>query len=320
MGLVVSVAMCTYNGAGFLREQLASIAGQQRLPDELVICDDQSTDGTVEIIENFAKHASFPVRLHINEKNLRSTKNFEKAIGLCRGDIIALADQDDVWHGDKLARIEDVFLKDPLVGAVFSDAHVVDQHLNSLGYRLWEVVEFDGPKNGHGPQTLFDALLKKNIVTGATMAFRSEFVPRISPIPDIWVHDGWIALVIAALAPVVAIDQPLIMYRQHAMNQIGAMMAGFQDKIRKAKASASLYAALVEQYEYASDWIRREIGCKKEVGRKLEEKVRHLRVRAELENKPKLARLPTIAQEVLARRYHRYSNGWRSVARDIALL
>src|SRR5882724_11959920 len=97
-GQRISVAMCTYNGAGFLSEQLESIAAQTRLPDELVICDDRSTDESVEIVRNFARHTPFSVRLEMNEENLGSTKNFEKSIGLCQGEIIALADQDDVWR------------------------------------------------------------------------------------------------------------------------------------------------------------------------------------------------------------------------------
>ena len=89
----LSIALCTYNGAQFLPAQLESMAAQTRLPDELVVCDDQSTDGSVEIIKSFAHHAPFAIRLEINAKNLGSTKNFEKAIGLCRGEIIGLSDQ-----------------------------------------------------------------------------------------------------------------------------------------------------------------------------------------------------------------------------------
>src|SRR4030095_14430308 len=89
--LFVSIALCSYNGERYLQEQLDSIAGQSRLPDELVVCDDRSLDETAEIIRAFASKVPFPVRLTINERNLGSTKNFEKAISLCRGDIILLS-------------------------------------------------------------------------------------------------------------------------------------------------------------------------------------------------------------------------------------
>src|ERR687894_3003245 len=99
-----SVAMCTYNGARFVAEQLASVAAQTRPPDELVVCDDGSTDETCRLVEEFAARAPFPVRLFVNERNLGSTRNFGRAVALCEGDLVALSDQDDVWHPEKLER------------------------------------------------------------------------------------------------------------------------------------------------------------------------------------------------------------------------
>src|SRR5467141_2319930 len=125
--LCISVAMCTYNGARFLPEQLESMAAQTRLPGELVVCDDRSTDESVEIVRNFARAAPFPVRLEMNEENLGSTKNFEKAIELCQGEIIALADQDDVWRPEKLSCIAGVLEPDDRIGAIFSDAELIDE-------------------------------------------------------------------------------------------------------------------------------------------------------------------------------------------------
>ena len=95
--LHISVAMCTYNGGKYLREQLISIAKQARLPDELIVCDDVSNDATLQILNEFQKMAPFPIRIHRNGVRLGVTKNFEQAIALCNGDIIALSDQDDVW-------------------------------------------------------------------------------------------------------------------------------------------------------------------------------------------------------------------------------
>ena len=83
----ISIALCTKNGARFLTEQLASFRRQTRLPDELVICDDCSNDGTIEIIKRFAETSAFPVLFNRNENNLGSTVNFERAISLCAGDI-----------------------------------------------------------------------------------------------------------------------------------------------------------------------------------------------------------------------------------------
>src|SRR5438552_15532105 len=123
----ISVALCTYNGARCLTEQLASRATQAKLPDELVVCDDESTDESAEIVRNFARNVRFPVRLEVNERNVGSIKNFEKAIGLCRGEIGALADQDDVWKDQKLSKLCIALQENPRAGYAFSNAELIDE-------------------------------------------------------------------------------------------------------------------------------------------------------------------------------------------------
>src|SRR5579875_202140 len=132
----ISVAMCTYNGERFLPEQLVSIAEQTVQPYELVVCDDGSNDSTVDLIEAFSRNVAFPVRLIRNVEfpvrlirnpvRLGSTQNFAKCIGLCTGDLIALADQDDHWEIDKLERIGGIFDADPAVTCVFSNGMLMD--------------------------------------------------------------------------------------------------------------------------------------------------------------------------------------------------
>src|SRR5205814_1057756 len=203
-------AMCTYNGGRYVGEQLDSIAAQTRRPDELIICDDRSTDETVRVVEEFAKSAGFGVRLYVNGRNLGSTKNFERAIGLCGGELIALADQDDVWLPGKLERLEQEFERDPCAGLVFSDAEVVDERLRPLGYTVWQSLGFDArARKTFAEGSGFEALLARNVVTGAAMAFRSRFRGLVLPLREVgggrygwpeWglIHDGWIALLIAA--------------------------------------------------------------------------------------------------------------------------
>src|SRR5271167_1343074 len=91
MAVFLSVALCTYNGAGFVEEQLASIAQQRHPPDELVVADDCSTDRTLDILQDFAAKAPFPVTIFCNSNRLGSTKNFDAVIQRCQGDVIALA-------------------------------------------------------------------------------------------------------------------------------------------------------------------------------------------------------------------------------------
>jgi Glycosyl transferase family 2 len=218
----LSVALCTYNGARYLREQLDSIAGQTRPPDELVVCDDGSTDATLAILEGFAAAAQFPVRIHGNRTPLGTPKNFERAIGLATGEIIALADQDDVWYPHKLERLEQELARSERIGLVFSDADVVDDRLRPAGYRLWQALRAcERNRRLIARGRLFEALVRDNLVTGCTAAFRSAYKDLVIPVPTACAHDSWAALVIAAVADVARIDAPLLAYRQHAGNQSG---------------------------------------------------------------------------------------------------
>src|SRR5215210_7844615 len=113
-----SVALCTYNGARFLREQLQSIAEQQTPPFELVLSDDASSDDTFAIAREFARSAAFPVELHRNPTRIGTVANFDQTISRCRGEVIFLCDQDDVWRPDKIGRMLPRF-DDPLVACVF---------------------------------------------------------------------------------------------------------------------------------------------------------------------------------------------------------
>ena len=219
----VSIAMCTYNGARFVGEQLQSFLRQSRLPDQLVVCDDCSQDGTQELLQGFAHTAPFPVELRFNEHNLGVTRNFAQAIGACRGEIIALSDQDDVWHPEKLSQLVTLFDEHPQSGYVCSDAGLIDENGRALCGRLWEqwyispveLLEQDG--DGTGRQ-----LLKYNCITGCTMAFRARLRPRLIPIPTSWVHDHWICTVCELLGEHgVATPELLVSYRLHARQVCG---------------------------------------------------------------------------------------------------
>jgi glycosyltransferase involved in cell wall biosynthesis len=323
----ISVAMCTYNGARYLQEQLDSIARQTRPPDELVVCDDDSTDDTNEIITSFAGSASFPVSHHVNERNLGSTRNFENAIQLCQGDIIALSDQDDVWRPDKLALVEKCFAENPKVGMVFSDAEIVDEQLRSLG-RLSNVSGFDKKKQRLIREgKALDVLLPAWWVTGATMAFQSKFTDLVSPIPtDIpMIHDGWISLMIAAVAEVSFIEDPLILYRQHDRQQLGAPTKR-SDEGEKSKRKLLATLKSPPRHDSYSDLVRslnaiyeRQLLKGKTVGdciSPVENRLKHLKARANLPVHA-LSRLLLVLRELLTMRYHRYSNGIFSAARDL---
>ena len=330
------MAMCTYNGAGYVREQLRSISEQTRPPDELVICDDNSVDGTKEILSAFASASTLPVRLHFNPETLGSTKNFEKAMCLCQGDIIALSDQDDYWLPEKLMRVEAALASSPDAGMVFSDAEIVDQNLRPLGYRLWQYFELDREERRDAVEGgAFDLFLARNVAVGATMAFHSRFKELILPIPEafnlkhddgrILIHDGWVALLISAVAGLVIIDEPLVKYRQHPRQQVGIKTTaedgtadGRVGGVRAAISRQNFYSAEISQLEALRERLSAKVPaaeCESAFS-KLEAKITHLRTRAEMPAR-RSRRLPRVLREMLTRRYHLYSNGVRSAAKDL---
>jgi glycosyltransferase involved in cell wall biosynthesis len=224
----ISVALCTYNGEPFLRQQLESIQQQTRLPDELVVCDDRSTDQTVAILREFGATVSFPVVIVQNPETLGSARNFEKAFRLCTGDLIALSDQDDIWYPNRLQRSEQEFVAHPRAGLVFSDADIIDDQNRLQQGTLWQRLGFAGKRMQDLLAGQFVVLAKHRFVTGATVMFRADLRDRCLPVSPGWIHDEWITLVIATLSDLRPIDQPLIRYRLH-----GAQQVGFQNKLEQ---------------------------------------------------------------------------------------
>lgn len=321
--LTISVAMCTFNGDRFLSAQLESIAGQQRVPDELVVCDDGSTDGSQQIIRQFARRFAFPVRFVVNEKNLGSTTNFEKAISLCQGTIVALADQDDVWYSHKLARMEEAFLESSAIVAVFSDADLIDDDSRPLGLRLWPTFSFSRPEQRQfAAGQALKVLIRHPVVTGATMAFRHEFFKLIAPIPAEHVHDSWISFLLTACGRFKILSEPLMQYRQHPGQQLGPGPLTLRDQAKRARntgASAYLeqidrFHQLYERLENRKDLFKYHALVQKEITKK----IIHLAHRVDLPREITV-RIPRVLGESFNRGYWRYSSGWKSIAKDVML-
>jgi glycosyltransferase involved in cell wall biosynthesis len=222
----ISIAMAAYNGAQYLQNQLDSILCQSHLPDELVVCDDCSTDGTCDVLEAFRQRAPFTVHIHRNGRNLGYVRNFEQAISLCTGDIILLSDQDDVWHSDRIQRSLAVFQENPECGYVFSDAGLIDHEDRPLEGTLWQRVAFTPNRQrafeDHDQQP--SDIFQKNCVTGATLAIRAKCRGLIFPFPQLdgIIHDAWISMTLSLLGFYgVAIKEPFIFYRIHPKQQMG---------------------------------------------------------------------------------------------------
>lgn len=227
-----SVAMCTYNGEKYISKQLKSILNQTLQPDEVIICDDCSTDTTEKIIKNIISETSLIVKFIKNKKNLGSSKNFEKAISLCTGDIIFLSDQDDVWLPNKIKTITETFNKNKDVDFVFSNAYLTDENLNILKDDLFKSLNFNQKKiNIIKSKKAFNLLLKTNYATGATIAFKKSLLDVFLPLPDIWVHDHYLAFVCSISKKIYPLKSKLIYYRQHNNQQIGTLSTNVVKKI-----------------------------------------------------------------------------------------
>jgi glycosyltransferase involved in cell wall biosynthesis len=241
----ISVAMCTYNGERFLGQQLATIAQQSRLPDELVVCDDGSTDRTVAMIREFAASVRFPVRVFENERNLGVAANFERAIRLCEGNLIALADQDDIWYPIRLERSEEALMAHPEVGLVFSDADIIDDKGHSTGATLWQRLSFAGQREQDLLAGRYLVLAKHRFVTGATVMMRACLRDRCLPIGVGWIHDEWIAMITAAFSDLKPIAEPLIHYRIHASQEVG-FQNKLEQRVKRTSGAAKHWERLTE--------------------------------------------------------------------------
>ncbi|MDM0108317.1 glycosyltransferase family 2 protein [Variovorax sp. J22R24] len=324
--LSISVALCTYNGASFIREQVRSICLQTRPPKEIVLSDDASSDGCVDIAraavaECAAERPGHPVALRVLENAfaLRVTKNFEQAVRACEGDLIALSDQDDVWVPDRLARMAAEFERRPDLLLLHTDARLVDDGRKDLGHSLFHALAVKPFELSwiHGGNA-FDVFLRRNLVTGATAIFRQTLLDDAVPFPVEWLHDEWLAIVASAVGSVDVMEDPLIEYRQHASNQIGARRDSFVEKVRKALASRGdthIKRAIKAELLLAR---LRKLGDRVSPAtiEKLHSKIEHQHFRASLPES-RIARCVPVFREAMTGRYEKFGRGVRGVVRDL---
>jgi Glycosyl transferase family 2 len=232
----VSVAMATYDGAEFLEAQLASIAAQTRKPIELVVCDDGSSDGTVEIVERFARQAPFEVRLIRNRERLGYGQNFMKAARLCRGEVIAWSDQDDVWMPEKLALCVAEFEKYPDVLLVVHSAQIGDWVKRGKPFIVGPLVRYRSRRREER------MLRRRSVYTSASIPLEisargnayvvSRRVLEVgdalaASLPGIFGefsgHDTWVSFLATSIGRVVLLPDALVCYRQHGGQVSGSV-------------------------------------------------------------------------------------------------
>lgn len=218
---MISIAMTTYNGEKYLREQIDSIINQTYKDIELIICDDRSTDNTQSILKEYEK-TDKRIHVYINETNLGFKKNFEKAITLCNGDYIAFCDQDDVWENWKLQETLDAIGDNYLIS---TDSLLVDSQLNSLNRTFKQNL---GIKKMCMDQTfLLKNLIHHSFIQGTTLLASSDFIKKYLPIPeDCIYHDLYFAVCAALNNRITYLDKTSLKYRQHENNIIGNKKKG----------------------------------------------------------------------------------------------
>jgi len=221
----LSVALCTYNGEKFLKKQLDSILNQSVAIDEIIICDDGSTDATVQIVNDYILTYPSVIQLFINEVNLRSNKNFEKAISLCTGDYIFLSDQDDIWRSDKVAKTIAIFNQNPTAEGVFSNANFINENDDAVldELSLWSSVNFF-PSFENTKTDLYTSLTQiGNFLTGATFCIKKEVKSFCFPFLNRknFFHDEWLAFILSERNTLFYSTENLISYRIHSNQQLG---------------------------------------------------------------------------------------------------
>jgi glycosyltransferase involved in cell wall biosynthesis len=325
----ISVAMATFDGERFLAEQLASLARQTVLPAELVVHDDGSSDGTLEVLAGFAGESPFPVRVERGERRLGFADAFLTAAGSCNGELIAFCDQDDVWLPEKLARCGEAFADANVLVAIHS-SRIVDERLVPTGEL------YPGVRRSHvAPPLASDPWLA---VRGMSMVVDARLVRLADPIrrpPSHYLadapmhHDEWLYALGGALGAVAFVAEPLALYRQHGANVTG-VPGGRASRVREALTTGwSYYArrrdqardlrALFDRLATSLDdaWLARRAAA---AARSFDELARRLdrRLAVYEPDLPRMRRVRRLARLARAGDYRRLGAG--ALARDALMI
>lgn len=319
--LRVSVLLCTFNAGSYLLPQLQSLAAQARPPDELVVRDDGSSDGTLEVLDRFAGEAPFPVRTIRNEQRLGPYQNFAAAAAVADGDLLMFCDQDDAWHPRKIERQAAVLQADPAAVLVACDARVCDADLVPSDRTFFSRVGLHQAmrrrlENQAG--AAFEEFLRHPILSGATLCFRASLRELLLPIPSRWYHDSWTSLIAAASGPIRFIPEPLQDYRQHEKQQVGVRSVSRLQRLLRARKHRKdeMFDLYVERSRQLAE--RLEAAGRPELAplaRRAQETAAFWHDRWDA--KRSLVRRPwLIGRNLLRGRYHTHAHGWRTVLAD----
>ncbi len=226
--MTTGVALCTYNGAKYIKEQLISIINQTIKPNKIIIIDDCSEDNTLDLLYSLQKSLNeLNIKIIKNDKNLGVKKSFAKAIIECDTDIVFLSDQDDLWVEQKIERIINFFNINTNKKVVFTNASLIDEAGSSYSEKsLFNILNFNEEAMCLFEQGFFYDLQNiQNRVTGATMAFYRSYIieKNILPFNECHIYHDEIIAINACLDSCIGfINECLVQYRIYS-NQVAGL-------------------------------------------------------------------------------------------------
>lgn len=253
----VSVALCTYNGEKYLSDQLDSIMNQTVQVDEIVICDDGSTDKTIEILSSYSEKYPGVFKIFRNEENLGFIKNFEKAIRLSSYEIIVISDQDDVWEKDKVEETVRFFEANPQLDGVFHDLKLIDGEKIQPSYLNWKNITHETVWEEIKNQELFAALVKKgSFILGCALAIRKRALKTYNMEDFPIAHDYYIVQKLSSKNKLGFIPKSLSSYRLHPNQVYGLRYKSdnkkeeqLSEKQKYFKESVWLYLQILKRHQ-----------------------------------------------------------------------
>jgi glycosyltransferase involved in cell wall biosynthesis len=217
--VLVSIVMATYNGEKYIAEQLDSIFNQSYKNIEVIVADDCSTDNTLNILSEYAAR-NHNLKIFVNEKNLGYIKNFEKCCQISQGKYIALCDQDDIWHTDKIKLMVASIGNHSMA---YCDSYICKDDIEKTGKKISDLANFRSRYN-----CLENSVFCR--MYGNALLFDRSLLEKALPFPKSVPHDWWLAYLATLSNGIKYVDAPLVFYRQHSSNLIGAVGGNMKKK------------------------------------------------------------------------------------------
>lgn len=300
----ISVVLACYRGERYLAQQLESIVRQTCPPDEILLCDDSPDTASREIA------ASFPgVRILVNDPPLGVAANFARGIAEAKGDLIFLADQDDVWHPDKIRQMV-ASLGDH--AGVFCNSTLTDELLHPLGRDHWSMRGFPAAelaelRQGPPVERMRQIFCRRVLPAGHDMMFRASCREKILPMPDLAAcHDSWIGLAVLYCGGWAVCNEEWTLFRQHGQNLSGmGKKSPWQEAKQSVKDNTFAWSGALyrEAYDRFGDAL-------------LLARAEHAEARAAM-NVPLWKRLPLVWRQLVSGNYRRFGRGWKNVVQDL---